>query len=266
MEESIELLYYDNSLHVPESLNNSIKLASTNLSKSQEYTFIPEKVIENPELFESSQRSKCISSRVPRNSQLFIQTFIQKQLRKKETSARPVIKIIESKDLEHFAERNESQLMLPILPERRGILHNTIRRGREDFPCSRHSESFDYTWESLRNQKKLTENGNIIRPLSKKAFTRKAPARFLPTNEIKSKKINIPNQLGITNLKNDLKLLIENNYEKLYKDIMIEKMIRNKDKNPFNLSILRRNENESWRWSTPIYNYSEKKEVHFDSN
>lgn len=266
MEDSIALLYYENSSQFPVSLNNNNKLTSASLSKSQENAFLPEKIMESPGRFESNSRLNCVSSRVPKNSKLFIKTFIEKQQRKKETYTRPITKIIENTDLDHFMERKEPQLIPPILPERQVFSQNTIKRVQGDFPSSRHSESFDYTWESIRNQKKLTENSNTIRPFSRKPFARKAPARYLPINEIKSKKNNIPYQQGLANLKNDLKLLIENKYEKLYKDIMIEKMSRIKEKNPFNLSILRRNENESWRWSTPIYNYSEKKEVHFDSN
>ncbi|OMJ80845.1 hypothetical protein SteCoe_18794 [Stentor coeruleus] len=123
------------------------------------------------------------------------------------------------------------------------------------------SESFDKTWEST---KKSLNKKTIFTNQYNKTSSRNAPARYLPISEIRPPKKNMPIHLAARSLEKDLKLLVENNYERLNKDFLIEKMSRIRERTRNKMSILKEKDDESWKWDTPEYSPNDKKAVHFD--
>lgn len=265
MEGSLTIFSYDKSLKVPTTPSNSNKINS-NFIQSQEKKLHLGRTLENKGYFEAASGLKIVSSRVPRNSINYLNDLMQKRQKKPEMACRPIIKIVEKSDLDFLAQPKKAQRKLVISPERLLLLKHKKNQPAADISYSRHSESFDSTWESITSSNKQADKNHKVQAFSKKIVPRQTPARFLPISEVKLQRPSIPNHAALVNLKKDLKLLIENNYEKMYKVMMVEKMSRNIDKNNVNCGILKRKEEDKWGWNTPLYSPREKKAVHFDYN
>lgn len=265
MEGSLTIFSYDKSLKVPTTPSNSNKINS-NFIQSQEKKLHLGRTLENKGYFEAASGLKIASSRVPRNSINYLNDLMQKRQKKPEMACRPIIKIVEKSDLDFLAQPKKAQRKLVISPERLLLLKHKKNQPAADISYSRHSESFDSTWESITASNKQADKNYKVQAFSKKIVPRQTPARFLPISEVKLQRPSIPNHAALVNLKKDLKLLIENNYEKMYKVMMVEKMSRNIDKNNVNCGILKRKEEDKWGWNTPLYSPREKKAVHFDYN
>ncbi|OMJ80844.1 hypothetical protein SteCoe_18793 [Stentor coeruleus] len=264
MEGSLSIFSYDKFLKTPTTPNHTAKASPINQSQAQEKKFNFGKPTENTRYVEVSSGLKIVSSRAPRNSLTYLNDIMHKYHKKTETCCKPIIKIIEKSDLEYMMQTKKSQHKLIISPERILLSRHTKNLPQPEIPYSKHSESFDSTWESITNSNKYSEKKTKIHLLHRKIPPRKTPARYLPVSEIKIQKTNPQNHIAVVNLKRDLKLLIENNFEKMYKDLMIEKMSRVRERKPFNCSILKRSDDENWGWNTPLYSPCDKKTVHFD--
>lgn len=264
MEASLSIFSYDKFLKTPTTPSHTAKASPINQGQPQEKKFNFGKTTENTHYIEASSGLKIVSSRVPHNSITYLNDIMHKYHKKPEACCKPIIKIIEKSDLEYMMQPKKSQRKLIISPDRILLSRHPKNLPQAEVPYSKHSESFDSTWESITNSNKLSEKKNRIHLLHRKMPPRKAPARYLPVSKIKIQKPSPQKNIAVVNLKRDLKLLIENNFEKMYKDLMIEKMSRVREKKPFNCSILKRNDDENWGWNTPLYSPCDKKTVHFD--
>ncbi|OMJ67988.1 hypothetical protein SteCoe_34692 [Stentor coeruleus] len=94
------------------------------------------------------------------------------------------------------------------------------------------------------------------------------PSRFSILHDAKAAPVSKPKILPPVNLKQDLKLLLENNFGNLKKEFMIERKFRDISDIPLMPNILKRMGDEHWKWETPNYeiledaNHSEYSDQH----
>jgi hypothetical protein len=142
-----------------------------------------------------------------------------------------------------------------------------------------HSNSLDSSEGSKKNEElvkkplKLYELNNEVPDIKKtvkntvnlsKYIKRKGPARHLPIDDIKGHFKSPIITYDPSPIEEDLKLLQENNYEKLCKDFQIEKFNAIQKLNKKKDSILKDNDQSSWKWCTPGSSPAAIKTVRFE--
>lgn len=260
MEGSKVLYGYNQNFRSPRGLNNN-KNASINYSKSIEKKLNLSGALDNSQTYEPGVVSKFTASRIPRESLRYIKDFHTKNSRKFDTSGRPIFKIIDKSDIEEIFLPKSLPGELQSPPNSTKA-QKTYRRASENPSASRVDTEESYP-QNYDNQNKITEKKQGFSFLGPKFAKRKVPARFIPVHEIKPKKRSPSSHLPAVSVKNDLKLLTENNYESLYKEYLYDKSNRNQKY--LNPGILKKTVDENWGWKTPVYSSYEEKTVKFDN-
>lgn len=115
----------------------------------------------------------------------------------------------------------------------------------------------DFSNKSSDGSEKHGDNKLNFTAAVNKALKRKMPARFTVITD--SKPSSKPKALPPMNLKDDLKFLLEHTFGSLQKEFLIEKKHRDTTDKPLMPNILKRMNDENWKWEAPKYDYDDEK-------
>lgn len=173
----------------------------------------------------------------------------------KKPRKRLIINLVQSSDIDNMTNKYRKA----------HTVYTTQHRKLNDSSLSPFSFSFDYSSSysdhsarSADNSHKSQENKLTFSCMANGAASRKIPARYVPVAEInKTKKNDHYSIFPPLQLKSDLKLLIENSFGNMKREIMLEKKYRDKNDQPLVPTISKRFGEGSWRWSAPAYEEDE---------
>ncbi|OMJ80843.1 hypothetical protein SteCoe_18792 [Stentor coeruleus] len=259
--EGSKVLYGHNQNFRSPRILNSNKDSLINYSMSIEKKLNLSGTFDNSQIYDGGVASKFTASRVPRESLRYIKDFHAKNSRKFDTLGRAIFKIIDKSDIEEIFLPKSLPGELQS-PPNSSKAQKTYRRTSEN-PSSSRVDTEENCPQNYDNQNKITEKKQGLSFLGSKFPKRKVPARFLPVHEIKNKKRSPSSHLPAVSVKNDLKLLTENNYENLYKEFLYDKS--NRKQKYLNPGILKKTGDDNWGWKTPVYSSCEEKTVKFDN-
>lgn len=199
---------------------------------------------------------KIVISRAPKNSALFLHNMLKKSSLRPDSGKKPILKIVDKADLENFYNLRFAKPEPVFIPEKNIPRKPNHKRLYSDSLTSGYTKSFDIQdpWVNLHKPLDVKQQPYVFHKFS---AGRKAPARYLPAIEVKTlKNANLTN-LPRKSLNEDMRILIENNYEKLNSEILIEKMHKDKKIELQVPTMKRRLDGEKWGWSTPMYTEAE---------
>jgi hypothetical protein len=173
----------------------------------------------------------------------------------KKPRKRLIINLVQSSDIDNMTNKYRKT----------HTLYTAQHKKLNDSSLSPFSFSFDYSSSysdhsarSADSSHKSQDNKLTFSCMANGAASRKIPARYVPVAEMnKTKKNDHCSIFPPLQLKSDLKLLIENSFGNMKREIMLEKKYRDKNDQPLVPTISKRAGEGSWRWSAPAYEEDE---------
>ncbi|OMJ66173.1 hypothetical protein SteCoe_37085 [Stentor coeruleus] len=196
---------------------------------------------------------KIVISRAPKNSALFLHNMLKKSSFRPDSGKKPILKIVDKADLENFYNLRFAKPEPIFMPEKNVPRKSNHKRLYSDSLTSGYTKSFDIQGDPWSNLHKPLDVKQPPYMLYKLSAGRKAPARYLPAIEMKTLKNTNLKNLHRKSLNEDMRILIENNYDQLNSEILIEKKHKDKKIELQVPTMKKRLDGEKWGWSTPMY-------------
>ncbi|OMJ79178.1 hypothetical protein SteCoe_20829 [Stentor coeruleus] len=210
---------------------------------------------------ESAIKRQTLVSRIPKDSNEFIKSTYQKIISTSDIKKRLSIKLIDKSSLDDQMSypSRDIHLLPPEKKKRSSRLVIKSSRCSLSPRCSldRSFNNSDFSNKSSDGIEKNGDNKMNFTAAANKALNRKMPARFSVVTDSKSSLK--PKTLHATNLKDDLMLLLENKFGNLQNEFLIEKKHRDTTDKPLMPNILKRMNDENWKWEAPEYDFDNEK-------
>lgn len=235
------------------NLNNRKLVFQQDLKNLQQE---PSKIQDSSSGSETSQNARTTVSRIPKDSAEYIRNVKRKDTSPSANKKKLTLKFIDTSEIEDFINPNQEKvtLMPPLKARRstRGPRRNTNYSLSPRCSLDLSYSSGDRSNKSSDNSPKKGENKMTFSAAAQKVTTHR-PSRFSVVLDAKVVPKSKPKILPPVNLKQDLKLLLENNFGNLTKEFLLERKYRDNSDVPLMPNILKRMDDENWRWETPRY-------------
>ncbi|OMJ66080.1 hypothetical protein SteCoe_37205 [Stentor coeruleus] len=173
----------------------------------------------------------------------------------KKPRKRLIINLIQSSDIDSMTNKYHKAHTVYTIQHKK---YNDSSLSPFSFSFDYSSSYSDHSARSADSSHKNQENKLSFSCMANGAASRKIPARYAPVVEMnKNKKNDHCLIFPPLQLKSDLKLLIENSFGNMKREIMLEKKYRDINDQPLVPTISKRAGEGSWRWSAPAYEEDE---------
>lgn len=231
----------------------SVNLNNKKLSFPCETNNVPQELPKISSKFpdtESTAKKNTMVSRIPKDSDKYIKNTYQKIVNHSDVKKRLSIKLIDVSGLDDQMSKTPKDVnLMPPDKKRRStrlVIKSTGCSLSPRTSIDSSSDNNDFLNKSYDGENKLNFTAAV-----NKALMRKVPARFAVVPDLKPN--SKPKALPVINLKEDLKLLLENTFGNLNKEFLIEKKHRDTTDVPLMPNILKRMNDENWKWEAPQY-------------
>lgn len=250
----------------------SVNLNNKKLSFPCETNIFPQELPKIGSIFpetESTIKKNTMVSRIPKDSGEYIKTTYQKIISKSDVKKRLSIRLIDVSGLDDQMSKTpkDANLMPPDKKRKssRLVIKSTGCSLSPRYSLDSSFDNSDFLNKSSEGIEKNRESNLNFTAAVNKALKRKMPARFavVPDSKPNSK----PKVLPGINFKDDLKLLLESTFGNLNNEFLIEKKHRDTTDKPLMPNILKRMNDENWKWEAPKYDcYDERNEEETNSS